>query len=526
MNKVNPFLYPNIDNSNHWIISEIILNQCNKHPEKKIIEFVDGPEWSFNNLKDIAFEKAKILKDLEIKQGDTITVMVDDPIEFIPYWVASSFLGVMFVALNTALKGSVLYHQIKLANSSVMIVSDLHYKDVDQLVKEKKSKIKVFNCSELKSNGMILEKEVYVGKISDEICTMFTSGTSGPSKGVLMPNAHCVLFAVGTIENYKLNHNHIFYISLPLFHANGLFMQLLACIMVGSKAVIKSRFSASNWLNDIRKYNITHTNMLGAIAAFITAQPPSENDKDHNLILIGSAPLPSEPERVFRDRFGVKDVLPLYGMTEVNIPLYGLINEKGDGKCGKLYHKYFEVEIRDPETDLPIKDGEVGEIVVRPKQPFGFMSGYMGMPEKTIETWRNFWFHTGDAGTKDLSGNFTFVDRIKDCIRRRGENISSYEVEQAFLEIPYITEAAAYAIPAKGGEGMEDEVMVALMKNNKTSINYIDLLNQARKNLATFAVPKYIRIVDHFPKTQTGKIQKNKLREDGVTVDTWQNKNI
>ena len=487
---------------------------------------MDGPEWSFNNLKDIAFEKAKILKDLEIKQGDTITVMVDDPIDFIPYWVASSFLGVMFVVLNTALKGSVLYHQIKLANSSVMIVSDLHYKDVDQLVKEKKSKMKVFNCSELKSKGMILEKEVYVGKISDEICTMFTSGTSGPSKGVLMPNAHCVLFAVGTIENYKLNHNHIFYISLPLFHANGLFMQLLACIMVGSKAVIKSRFSASNWLNDIRKYNVTHTNMLGAIAAFITAQPPSENDKDHNLILIGSAPLPSEPERVFRDRFGVKDVLPLYGMTEVNIPLYGLINEKGDGKCGKLYHKYFEVEIRDPETDLPIKDGEVGEIVVRPKQPFGFMSGYMGMPEKTIETWRNFWFHTGDAGTKDPSGNFTFVDRIKDCIRRRGENISSYEVEQAFLEISYITEAAAYAIPAKGGEGMEDEVMVALMINNNMSIDYIDLLNQAKKNLATFAVPKYIRIVDHFPKTQTGKIQKNKLREDGVTVDTWQNKNI
>ena len=526
MKQVNPFLYKNIDNSNHWIISEIILNQCKQHPNKKIMQFVGGPEWSFDDLKNIAFEKAKILRDLSIKQGDTVTVMVDDPIDFIPYWVASSFLGVMFVALNTALKGSVLLHQIRLANSNVIIVSDVYYEDVAQLVQENKSKIKVLNCSKLKSTGMILEKDVYHGKISDEVCTMFTSGTSGPSKGVLMPNAHCVLFAVGTIENYKLNHDHVFYISLPLFHANGLFMQLLACIMVGSKAIIKSRFSASNWLNDIRKYNVTHTNMLGAIAAFITAQPPSENDKDHDLILIGSAPLPSEPERVFRDRFGVKDVLPLYGMTEVNIPLYGLINEKGDGKCGKLYHKYFEVEIRDPETDAPIKDGEVGEIVVRPKQPFGFMSGYMGMPEKTIETWRNFWFHTGDAGIKDSSGSFTFVDRIKDCIRRRGENISSYEVEQAFLEIPNITEAAAYAIPAKGGEGMEDEVMVALMKNDNTSIDYNDLLNKAKKNLATFAIPKYIRIMEDFPKTQTGKIQKSKLREDGVTVDAWQNKNI
>ena len=287
MNKVNPFLYQNIDNSNHWIISEIILNQCKQHPNNKIIQFVDGPEWSFDDLKNIAFEKAKTLRDLSINQGDTVTVMVDDPVDFIPYWVASSFLGVMFVALNTALKGSVLLHQIRLANSNVIIVSDVYYEDVAQLVQENKCKIKVLNCSELKSTGMILEKDVYHGKISDEVCTMFTSGTSGPSKGVLMPNAHCVLFAVGTIENYKLNHDHVFYISLPLFHANGLFMQLLACIMVGSKAIIKSRFSASNWLNDIRKFHVTHTNMLGAIAAFITAQPPSENDKDHDLILIG-----------------------------------------------------------------------------------------------------------------------------------------------------------------------------------------------------------------------------------------------
>ena len=189
-------------------------------------------------------------------------------------------------------------------------------------------------------------------------------------------------------------------------------------------------------------------------------------------------------------------------------------------------HKYFEVEIRNPENDSRVNDGEVGEIMVRPKQPFGFMSGYMGMPEKTIESWRNFWFHTGDAGIRESSGHFTFVDRIKDCIRRRGENISSYEVEQAFLEIPYITEAAAYAVSADGGDGMEDEVMVALMTNKDVSINFIELLTLAKSNLAKFAIPKYLRIMEEFPKTQTGKIQKNKLREQGITVDTWQNINI
>ncbi len=338
----------------------------------------------------------------------------------------------MFVAINTAIKGNVLLHQIKTSKSKVVLVEDQFFHEVKSLTNLNKLEVEILNCKNLKDKDLLNEDEVILGKLSDNVCTMFTSGTSGPSKGVMMPNAHCVLFAIGTIENYNLRDDHTFYISLPLFHANGLFMQLLACIMTGAKAVIRTRFSASNWLKDIRKYNITHTNMLGAIAAFIVAQPPTEYDKNHNLIVIGSAPLPSEPEKIFRNRFGVKYVLPLYGMTEVNIPIYGLKSEIGNGRCGKLYQKYFEVEIRDPEKDTPVHDGLVGEIVVRPKQPYGFMSGYLGMPEKTIESWRNFWFHTGDAGIREKSGHFVFVDRIKDCIRKRGENISSYEVEQAF----------------------------------------------------------------------------------------------
>ena len=526
MGERNPFLFKDITNSEHWRVSEIILSQCLSHPNRKIIEFTDGPEWTFQDVKIKSLQKAKILKNLNLKAGDSLTVIIEDPKEFILYWIASNFLGVMLVALNTAIKGKGLLHQINISKSKYVVVDNLFFDEVNDLQKNYKLDVEILNCGELKSKELINENEVIFGKLSDNVCTMFTSGTSGPSKGVMMPNAHCVLFAIGTIENYDLKHDHTFYISLPLFHANALFMQLLACIVTGAKAIIRKRFSASNWLKDIRRYGVTHTNMLGAIAAFVVAQPPSEHDKDHRLIVIGSAPLPSEPEKVFRERFGIKEVLPLYGMTEVNIPIYGLKNEKGNGKCGKVYKKYFEVEIRNPEDDSPVIDGQVGEIMVRPKQPFGFMSGYMGMPEKTIESWRNFWFHTGDAGIREKSGHFTFVDRIKDCIRRRGENVSSYEVEQAFLEIPYITEAAAYAISAEGGDGMEDEVMVALMTNKDFSVDFVELLSKAERNLAKFAIPKYLRIIKEFPKTQTGKIQKNKLREEGVTDDTWQNKNI
>lgn len=161
--------------------------------------------------------------------------------------------------------------------------------------------------------------------------------------------------------------------------------------------------------------------------------------------------------------------------------------------------------------------------MVRPKTPWGFMSGYVGMPDKTLEAWRNFWFHTGDAGYINSNGQFVFVDRIKDCIRRRGENISSYEVEQAFLSIEGVAEVAAYAVAAEGGEGMEDEVMVALQVTDKTPPTLTTLMlwrKIASANLAKFATPRYLRVVAELPKTPTGKIRKVVLREQGVTQDT------
>ena len=171
-----------------------------------------------------------------------------------------------------------------------------------------------------------------------------------------------------------------------------------------------------------------------------------------------------------------------------------------------------------------MKNGEIGEIVVRPKVSFAFMQGYIGMPSESFKSYRNFWFHTGDAGIRTKTGHFIFVDRIKDCIRRRGENISSFEVEQAFLKIPEIIEAAAFAVPAKDS-GMEEEVMVALLIIEGASFKYKKWIEEVKKNLADFAIPKYIRIMLDFPKTSTGKIQKHLLKKEGVTNNTWQNDN-
>ena len=522
MNTSQPSL--SLEKPENWVISKIILNQFKSDPNFEIIEFVDHEKWTFKKLISLGLKVSHNINKLNVKKGESIIVMIDDPKLFIPIWIGASFLAVTFVAINTALRGEVLYHQIETSSPKLIIAEDKYYDEIMKINFDRK-KTKLISSFDFNYSKELSETQIVESNNYDVSCVMFTSGTSGPSKGVIMPNCHCVLFAIGTIENYELKENDKFYICLPLFHANGLFMQLLACIINKNKAIIRDKFSASNWLKDIIKFKATHTNMLGAVANFVVAQKPTSLDKKHHLKLIGSAPLPKEPEKIFRTRFGVKHVVPLYGMTEVNIPLYGKKDELGNGTCGKLYKKYFEVEIRDPVSDQKVKNGEVGEIMVRSLVPYGFMQGYLGLPEKSFDSFRNFWFHTGDAGIKKSTGHFIFVDRIKDCIRKRGENISSYEVEQAFLKIPEVTEAAAYAVPAEGDDGMEDDVMISLLLNKNSEINYLNWIEKAKLNLATFAIPRYIRIMSDFPKTQTGKIRKHLLKKEGVTNDTWKNIN-
>ena len=499
----------------NWTITHILFS--NENPHSVAIEFVDGESLTIAELRTEALHYAGILKAQGVKTGDHVAIMADSPRFFCRYWLGITLLGATAVALNTSMQGVPLQHQLNVANVSLAICEQ-KYREVIQNASSSVSLL----TRNTANNKPLPEAQVYNAKSSDLACIMFTSGTSGPSKGVEMPHAHCVLFAIGTIDNYQLTKSDRFYICLPLFHANGLFMQLLACLKAGCPAIVRERFSASNWLADIRKYKATHTNTLGAVAAFITAQPATDSDTDHHLKVIGAAPLAASVESVFRERYAVRSVVPLYGMTEVNIPLYGSLDESAPGTCGKTYDKYFEVEIRDPATDAPVEDGTTGEIMVRPKQPWGFMSGYAGMPDKTIEAWRNFWFHTGDAGYRNNKGQFVFVDRIKDCIRRRGENISSYEVEQAFLAIDGVAEAAAYAVAADGGEGMEDEVMVAIevAGDPPTQHTLMQWRTMAAANLAKFASPRYLRIVADLPKTPTGKIRKVVLREQGVTQDT------
>ncbi|OYD84567.1 AMP-binding protein [Azospirillum brasilense] len=526
-------MYPHLRNEARWVLPEVLAHQAAERGSKTFVTMIAGKE---NNGESLTYAEAQeqagrvagFFAGLGVKPGDTVAVMLPNGLDFVRVWLGLGRLGAVMVALNTELKGGFLEHQLENAGAALAVV-DAALADRITDIAPRLTALRglVVPGAAAGSPHRALEgwrdAAPYDGPLpraGDDACIMYTSGTTGLSKGVLMPHGHGFLFGLGSIDNFALTDEDRFYICLPLFHANGLYMQLYAAMISGGSAVLRERFSASSWLDDIRRHGCTVTNSLGAVTAFVVAQPPRTDDRDHPLRLVGAAPNPADTERVLRERFGVRDVISLYGMTEVNIPLYAEMGKPRPGTCGKVYDRYFEVEIRDPQTDIPVPRGQVGEVMVRPKAAFGFLSGYHRMPDKTVEAWRNLWFHTGDAAVMDAEGYVTFVDRIKDCIRRRGENVSSYEVETVLSRLEGVAEVAAYAVPA-GIPGAEDEIMVALVAAPGSTVTPEAVAAYAERELPRYAQPRYIDIVDAFPKTPTAKVQKAKLRERGVADTTW-----
>lgn len=355
---------------------------------------------------------------------------------------------------------------------------------------------------------------------------MYTSGTTGPSKGVLIPHGHAYLFGLGLAEATALTVADRYFICMPLFHANALLMQFVGSLIAGAEVVVTERFRATSWLEDVRAAEATITNGLGVIPEFIFRQPPTARDRDHRLRLMMAVPIAPEWGAAFEQRFGIP-FLQGFGMTECNIVAYA---RPGDdlvpGCAGYPLADWFEVGIVDPHTDAPLPAGQTGEIVVRSKLPGCVMAGYFRMPEKTVEAWRNLWFHTGDAGRFDALGRLHYVDRIKDCIRRRGENISSFEIEQVLNDHPAVVESAVVGIKVAGAGG-EDEVKAYVVLAAGAAVDPVELLDWCTPRMPYFAVPRFVEVVSgELAKTPTGKLLKTSLREAGITATTWDRERI
>ena len=528
-------MYPGTDDPEAWVLGPVLLHQARTRPDAVFVEMVDGGALTFAEAEEESARVAAFLSGIGVEPGDRVAVLLHSSLDLIRAWLGLGRLGAVFVALNTEIKGSFLTHQLRNSGAKVAVTSPGLLETLTEVAGEFDTLTVVVADAEGKTGEELprgwqlcrFGKWRGAGRFdgpgpraSDVAAIMYTSGTSGPSKGVLMPHAHCFLFGLGSLDNLRLQSTDTCYVVLPLFHANGLFMQVYGCLIAGAKAVIRRRFSASAWLADVRRHGATITNTLGILSSFIFEQPPQPADRDHRLRLVMAAPNIPEHETVWRSRFGIACVVSGFGMTESNIVAWGTPDDIKAGTSGRVYGRHFEVTILDPETDLPMRAGKVGEIAVRPRTASGFMAGYHAMPEKTVEAWRNLWFHTGDAGLLDEDGYLTFVDRIKDCIRRRAENISSYEIEGAIMRLPGVAEAAAYAVPAsrKGGE---DEVALAVVLEQGASLDCAQVARHADAHLPRFAWPRFVEILEALPKTPTGKVQKVALRKRALSAQAW-----
>jgi crotonobetaine/carnitine-CoA ligase len=518
--------YSGIDDPNRWILPLALIEQAQKQPNAEWLISMDGERLTFAAAHADMQYAAAVFHGLGVRPGDRVVLIMSNSSDFVRIWLALMSMGAVSVLINIELTGAFLQHQIALAGASLIVCDAACFESVKAaaqntlgaraiLVVGGDAKLELTGASPWTWHGDRTPIHLPSPKVSDIACIMYTSGTSGPSKAVLMPHAHCALFGIGMIQASGTADSDRYYIVLPLCHANGLLMQLGATILAGIKAILRPRFSASNWLADIRTHRATVTTCLGALAAFVVAQPRSVFDQEHDLRLLLNGPNPPAIENVFRDRFGVKDVISAYGMTEINIATWGRIGRPCPGAIGWPDPRWFEVIVADPDTDVELPRGSFGEILVRPKIPFCFMAGYSGMPERTIEAWRNLWFHTGDGGTMSDDGLLTFVDRIRDCIRRRGENLSVTEIETALSNLSDVAELAIYAV-ASDIAGGEDEVMLAVVPAIGATLSPRVIFESAAQVLPRHMRPRFIRIVDALPKTSTGKVQRAVLKQQGT----------
>jgi len=463
------------------------------------------------------------LRALGVKQGERVLAWLPNNADCLRVWFGLNYLGAVFVPINTAYRGSLLEHAIGLSEARLMIAqADLcpRLKDVDRkTVRDivvlggapiRLDGISFHPASALESadtNPPPLERPIAPWDMQSII---FTSGTTGPSKGVMSSYVH--LHAMAGSAPF-LSGSDRYMINLPMFHSGGV-MPVTAMLIHGGSIAMVDSFNTEAFWPTVRKTGITTAILLGVMGGFLLKRPPSPGDKDHPLRTCTYVPL-NETAPQFHARFGT-DIHTHFNMTEISMPIVSGANPTALGSAGRV-RAGVDVRIID-ENDCELPVGAVGELVVRADCPWATSHGYAGNPVATAAAWRNGWFHTGDGFRRDAEGNFYFVDRLKDAIRRRGENISSFEVESEVLAYPAIREAAAIAVKS---EIAEDEVCAVVSIREGETFDPAALIEFLRPRMAHFMVPRYVRVVEALPRTPTAKIEKVKLRAEGLTADTW-----
>lgn len=516
---------PRIPNRDECVLRYLLDRWDRERPDKVHVVFGDGESWSFAEVRRRVIAKAAGLSKLGIAKGDFVAVWLPNGRDGIITFYALNYLGAVFVPFNTAFRGNLLAHVLRNSGARFLIA---HAELVDRLAEVDRAAITdlvLVGEGEAPDCGLTVHRFKDIEGVEDELAPLdepiqpwdlqsviYTSGTTGPSKGVLSSYLH--MYSNAGPEAWPMVTSDDRYLTVaPLFHIGGMGPPFVMLARGASVAIVEN-FTTDTFWRSVRDTGTTVIFLLGVMATFLIKQPPAPDERDHRVRLAFMVPL-TDDAAAFTERFGI-DIYTIFNMTEIASPIVSEANPTKRGTCGKV-RDGVEVRLVDGH-DCEVPVGEIGEMLVRMDRPWGLNSGYNANPEATAEAWRNGWFHTGDAFRMDEDGYFYFVDRVKDAIRRRGENISSFEVELEVCAHPDVREAAAIAVPS---EFSEDEVMVVVAAAPDRIIDRVELSNFLAERMPYFMVPRYIRILDELPKTPSAKVMKAELRKEGITADTW-----
>ena len=512
------------------VLGELLADRVKRNANKIFLRFKEE-QITYAELDRFSNRCANAFLDLGIRKGDKVSIMLPNCPDFIYIWFGLAKIGAVEVPVNTNYKGEFLRHIIDQSDSRILVI-DGQYLDrlkiIEDSLKKLEKVIVLGDPENQKSNEIripIISYDDFFNHSEDAvdikvypwdpISIVYTSGTTGLSKGALGPHKFWIVVAEELLDYRDGGKNDIFYTFLPLYHFNAQVLTTLTALVAEAEMVLSDRFSASRFWDEIRACGATQFNYLGAVIPILAKQPVKEDDPDNPARIAFGAGCPAAIMEEVEARFDIK-CLEGFGMTEIGIPIHVKVDDRRPGSCGKPMDIYDLKLFDDEDNEVPI--GDVGEIVFRPIEPYIMMSEYYNMPEKTMEACRNLWFHTGDLGRMDEDGYFYFVDRKKDALRRRGENISSFEVERAINTHPKILESAAVAV--KSGLA-EDEVKICVVLKPGESLDYEELIHYSNDRMPYFAVPRYVEFMDSLPKTPTERVQKYILKQAGVTDATW-----
>lgn len=504
-------------------VAVMLKAQARKFGAKPLVQ-AGETSWSFAEALDLAARSAGRLSAAGVGQGDRVALICENRPEFIEIFLGAAWLGAILVPINTASRGLQLRHILENSGAKLLVLEApllgaLEHVDLAILPLET---IWVIDSPAGAQTPPIARPLPALGEAvaaasvrpSDTLAILYTSGTTGPSKGVCCPHAQFFWWGVNTAHLLGVGGDDVLCTTLPLFHTNALntFFQAL---ITGATAIFESRFSASAFFTTLAARRATVTYLLGAMVPILLSREAEPAEQGHRTRIALAPGVPGHFHADFTKRTGIA-LLDGYGSTETNFVIGSPIAECKPGTMGRLFEGFAARVVDDEDNEVP--DGTPGELMLRAEAPFAFATGYFGTPEKTVEAWRNLWFHSGDRVIREPDGYYKFVDRLKDAIRRRGENVSSFEVEQVLLSHPEISTAAAYPVRS---ELAEDEVMASIVRQPGSALDEVSIIRFCETRMPYFAVPRFLEFVDVLPATENGKIQKYKLRERGVTDRTW-----